>query len=223
MASAAHAPFAPPRRYGGASAEERAQQRRERLMEAAFEVFGQHGYRQTTMRLICAQARLADRYFYEHFDSTHDCYVAVHTQACLEAALAVEQAVRSLPGDLLLRARGGLTAFFEHIRSDPCRARILILDSSASGLSAQQRIDQQYAFLIELLKSRFRQRYPHAFNQPNLEYVVLGCMGMITSTAMRWIERQFADPIDTVVDHTHYAWMGLDSWLTQMNDAATGR
>lgn len=218
--AATHAPSAAARRYGGASAQERAQERRQRLMAAAFEVFGQQGYRQTTMRLICAQARLADRYFYEHFASTHDCYVAVHTQACTEAALVVEQAIRSLPGDLLLRARGGLTAFFEHIRSDPCRARILILDSSASGLSAQQRIDQQYSFVIELLKSRFRQRYPHAFTKPNLEYVVLGCMGMITNTAMRWIERDFSDPIDTVVDHTYYAWMGLDNWMTQLNAAA---
>ena len=216
-----HAPAAAARRYGGASAQERAQERRQRLMAAAFDVFGQQGYRQTTMRLICAQARLADRYFYEHFASTHDCYVAVHTQACLEAALFVEQAIRSLPGDLLLRSRGGITAFFEHIRSDPRRARILILDSSASGLSAQQRLDQQYSFVVELLKSRFRQRYPHAFSKPNLEYVVLGCMGMITNTAMRWIERDFADPIDTVVDHTHYAWIGLDNWMTQMNFATS--
>lgn len=215
-----HAPAAAARRYGGASAQERAEERRQRLMAAAFEVFGQQGYRNTTMRLICAQARLADRYFYEHFGSTHDCYVAVHTQACLEAAQVVDQAIRSLPGDLLLRSRGGLTAFFEHIRADPRRARILILDSSASGLNAQQRIDQQYSFVIELLKSRFRQRYPHAFSKPNLEYVVLGCMGMITSTAMRWIERDFSDPVDTIVDHTYYAWMGLDSWMTQLNTAA---
>lgn len=209
------------RRYGGASAEERSAQRHQRLMQAAFEVFGQHGYRQATMRLICAQARLADRYFYEHFESTHDCYVAVHSQACAEAALAVEQAIRRLPGDLLLRARGGLSAFFEHIRADPRRARILILDSSASGLSAQQRIDEQYAFVIELLKSRFRQTYPNACHKPNIEYVILGCMGMITSTAMRWIERGFSDPIDTVVDHTHYAWIGLENWMTQMNATAS--
>lgn len=215
-----HAPAAAARRYGGASAQERAQERHQRLMAAAFDVFGQQGYRQTTMRLICAQARLADRYFYEHFESTHDCYVAVHTQACLEAAQVVEQAIRSLPGDLLLRSRGGLTAFFEHIRSDPRRARILILDSSASGLNAQQRIDQQYSFVIELLESRFRQRYPHASAKPNLEYVVLGCMGMIISTAMRWIERDFSEPVDTIVDHTYYAWMGLDVWMTQLNTAA---
>lgn len=220
MAAAAHAPSAPPRRYGGASAQERAQQRRQRLMEAAFEVFGQQGYRQTTMRLICAQARLADRYFSEHFASTHDCYVAVHQRACEEAAQVVEQAIRSLPGDLLLRARGGLTAFFEHVRANPLRARILILDSSASGLSAQNRVDQQYAFLIDLLKARFRQRYPKAHNKPKLEYVVSGCIGMINHTVMLWIERQFCDPIETVVDHSFYAWIGLDTWLSKLDSEA---
>lgn len=210
-----------PRRYGGASAEERSQQRRARLMEAAFEVFGQQGYRQTTMRLICAQARLADRYFYEHFSSTHDCYVAVLSQACADAARAVERAIRSLPADLLTRARGGLTAFFEHIRSDPGRARILILDSSASGLSAQHRIDQQYVFLIELLRSRLRQKYPQACSKPNLDYVVSGCMGMITHTVMLWIERHFSDPIETVVDHTYFAWIGFDQWMSKMDAQAS--
>lgn len=219
--AATHLATAQPRRYGGASAEERAQQRRARLMDAAFEVFGQQGYRQTTMRLICAQARLADRYFYEHFSSTHDCYVAVHSQACSDAAHEVERAIRSLPGDLLTRARGGLTAFFEHIRSDPGRARILILDSSASGLSAQHRIDHQYFFLIELIRSRLRQKYPRACNQPNLDYVVSGCMGMITHTIMLWIERHFSDPVETVVDHTYYAWLGFDQWMSKLETMAT--
>ena len=190
-------------------------------MAAAFEVFGQQGYRQTTMRLICAQARLADRYFYEHFGSTHDCYVAVHSQACEAAALAVEAAIRSLPGDFLLRARGGLTAFFEHIRADVRRARILILDSSASGLSAQQRVDLQYRFVLDLLKSRFRLKYPNVVAKPDFEYVLTGCMGMLTHNTMLWIEREFSDPIDTVVDHTHFAWVGLDNWMTHMNAAAT--
>ena len=218
--TATHAPSVAARRYGGASAEERAHERRQRLMAAAFDVFGQHGYRHTTMRLICAQARLADRYFHEHFGSTHECYVAVHRQACLEAALHVERAVRKLPEDLLVRARGGITAFFGHIQSDPRRARILIRDSSASGLSAQQRLDQEYSFLVELLKSRFRQRYPRAHSQADLEYVVLGCMGMIVNTAMRWMERDFSEPIETVVDHAYYAWVGLDSWMQALDARA---
>lgn len=209
------------RRYGGASAEERSAQRRQRLMQAAFEAFGQHGYQQTTMRLICAQARLADRYFSEHFANTHDCYVAVHKRACEEAAQVVEQAILSLPGDLLVRARGGLTAFFEHIRSTPSRARILILDSSASGLRAQDRVNQQYGFIIDLLKARLRQKYPRVIGKPDLDYVVSGCIGMVTHNCMLWAEREFSDPIETVVDHCFYAWIGLASWLEQLNEEAS--
>lgn len=206
------------RRYGGASAEERSAQRRQRLMQAAFEVFGQHGYRQATMRLVCAQARLADRYFPEHFANIHDCFVAVHKRACEDAAQVVEQAILSLPGDLLVRARGGLTAFFEHIRANPSRARILILDSSASGLSAQNRVNLQYGFIIDLLKARFRQKYPKVIGKPDLDYVVSGCIGMITHTCMLWVERNFADPIETVVEHSFYFWMGLDRWLSKLNE-----
>jgi len=208
------------RRYGGASAEERSAQRRERLMQAAAEVFGQHGYRQATMRLVCAQARLADRYFAEHFTNIHECYVAVHKQACEETAKVVEQAIVNLPGDLLVRSRGGLTAFFEHIRANPSLARILILDSSASGLSAQNRVDLQYGFIVDLLKTRFRQKYPKLIDKPDLGYVVSGCLGMTTHICMLWAERQFSDPVETVVDHAFCFWMGLDGWLTKENDAS---
>lgn len=208
------------RRYGGASAEERSAQRRQRLMQAAVEVFGQHGYRQATMRLVCAQARLADRYFAEHFANIHDCFVAVHKHACEETAQVVEQAILSLPGDLLVRSRGGLTAFFEHIRANPSLARILILDSSASGLSAQNRVELQYGFIIDLLKTRFRQKYPKLPDKPDLGYVVSGCIGMTTHICMLWAERHFSDPIETVVDHAFYFWIGLDRWLTTENDAS---
>lgn len=209
------------RRYGGASAQERSEQRRQRLMQAAFEVFGQQGYRQATMRLICAQARLADRYFSEHFNNTHECYVAVHKRACEDAAQVVERAILSLPGDLLLRARGGLTAFFEHIRSDPKRARILILDSSASGLTAQDRVNLQYGFVVDLLKTRLRQKYPNLSDTPDLGYVVSGCIGHMTHNCMLWAEREFSDPIEMVVDHAFYPWMGLDRWLQGLNDKAS--
>lgn len=222
MAALAPQPSSPPRPYAGVPASERAAQRRAKLMEAAFEVFGTQGYRLATKRLICAQARLADRYFHEHFDSVHACYVAVHGLACQEAASVVEQAVVAQPGDLLLRARAGLTAFFTHVQRDPRLARILIGDSSASGLTAENRIAQQYGGIIDLLRARFRQIYPNLIGLPNIDLVMTGCIGMVSHTAMLWIERGFDTSIDTLVDHNFYAWTGLNNWLSDLNQHSPG-
>lgn len=204
------------RRYGGASADERRDERRDRLVEAAMQVFGELGYRQATKRLICAQAHLADRYFHEHFDSVHACYRAVHDVACREAAAIVQEAILNQPSDLMLRARAGLRAFFEHIRSDPRLARILITDSSGAGLSAEHRVSQQYGHIVDLLRLRFRQRCGDQADRLNIDFVITGSIGMVSHVAMLWMERGFQTPIDDIVDHTLYSWRGLDVWLTDL-------
>mgnify|MGYP006138721815 CR=1 FL=1 len=205
------------RRYGGASADERRDERRDRLIAAAMQVFGDLGYQQATKRLICAQAHLADRYFHEHFDSVHACYQAVHDVACRKAAAIVQEAILNQPSDLMLRARAGLHAFFEHIRSDPRLARILITDSSGAGLSAEHRVSQQYGHIVDLLRLRFRQRCGDQADRINIDFVITGSIGMVSHVAMLWMERGFQTPIDDIVDHTLYSWRGLDVWLTDLD------
>lgn len=67
----------PARIYRGATAEARREQRRTKLIEAALDCFASRGVAHTTMRDICSQARLTDRYFYESFRNTKDAYEAV--------------------------------------------------------------------------------------------------------------------------------------------------
>ena len=57
------------RSYGGVSAEERVAARRARLVAAARELLAQAGWRGTSLRAVCARSGLADRYFYESFES----------------------------------------------------------------------------------------------------------------------------------------------------------
>ncbi|HWG94520.1 MAG TPA: TetR family transcriptional regulator, partial [Mycobacteriales bacterium] len=53
--------------YGGLTAEERAAQRRSRLLAAGLEVFGTVGYAGATQRAVLQQAGLGERYFEESF------------------------------------------------------------------------------------------------------------------------------------------------------------
>ncbi len=63
------------RRYGGRSAQERAEDRRSRLVEAAITVLAAQGER-ATMTAICQQAGLTERYFYESFANREAALVA---------------------------------------------------------------------------------------------------------------------------------------------------
>jgi AcrR family transcriptional regulator len=67
------------RAYGGLSPEDRVAARRARLVQAGAELFGIQGLRATTVRGVCAEAGLTDRYFYESFTSLEDLLAAVYT------------------------------------------------------------------------------------------------------------------------------------------------
>lgn len=207
------------RRYGGVSAVERQAQRHDRLVEAAFDVFGREGYRQTTMRLICAQARLNDRYFYQHFATLDDVFVAVHKKLSAEVSSRILAQVLAQPDDPILQTRAGLTAFFEYIKEDPRRAQILLIDAVITGLTNPHNLNARVSNYAELLRARFKKRYPALTVPLDVELVVGGFVGMIIHTATVWAERAFDTPIDTLVDHNIYAWLGLHQWLSQHSPA----
>ncbi|MEY2839428.1 MAG: hypothetical protein RJB60_1727, partial [Pseudomonadota bacterium] len=118
-----------PRRYAGATAEERTEQRRERLLDAGFEVFGRQGYRDTTLRQICAQARMTDRYFYDHFESLDDIFLQVRHRLTGELVERLMRVLMAPQPDPVLMVRQALGTFFEYIKDDPRRARVLLLDA----------------------------------------------------------------------------------------------
>lgn len=206
---------APPRRYGGVSGAERQAQRHERLVEAAFDVFGREGYRQTTMRLICAQARLNDRYFYQHFATLDEVFLAVHKKVSAEVSNRILSRVLTQPDDPILQTRAGLTAFFEYIKEDRRRAQILLIDAVITGLTNPHNLNARVSHYADLLRARFKKRYPNLTVPLDVELVVGGFVGMIIHTATVWTERNFDTPVDTLVDHNIYAWLGLHQWLSQ--------
>ncbi|MGH9046232.1 MAG: TetR/AcrR family transcriptional regulator, partial [Acidimicrobiales bacterium] len=57
------------RSWRGVPPEVRRAERRELLIEAAYELLGAEGWNGTTVRGVCQAARLNPRYFYESFDS----------------------------------------------------------------------------------------------------------------------------------------------------------
>ncbi len=209
---------APARRYGGVSAAERKAQRRERLLEAGFDVFGRVGYRDTTMRMICSQAKLTDRYFYEHFSTVDEVYTAVHQQLSAEAAKQVATDVAAvLMAEPQVMMRAGLQSFFEFIKVDPRRAQILLIDAVTSGMASPLNIHARLNRYVDVLRQRFKVRYPHLDRPIDVELILGGFGGLVIHTASVWAQRGFDTPVEQLVEHTAYAWDGLHHWLSRHN------
>lgn len=206
-----------PRRYAGATAEARKAERHERLLQAAFDVFGQEGVRRTTMRLICAHARLTERYFYEHFNSLEEVFLALHRKVSSEAGLAVMTALQSAERSPMAQMRAGLKAFFEFIQADRRRGQILLLDAATSGLTTPNSLNKQLSLFSSYMEKRLQTLYPDLDFTPQVELIITGVSGMIIHTATLWMERDFDWPVETLVEHNAYAWGGLHQWLSQHN------
>ncbi|WP_436792606.1 TetR/AcrR family transcriptional regulator [Actinospongicola halichondriae] len=71
-------PTRTPSRWNGLSTEERQRERRNLLVQAALELLASEGSSGTTVRAVCAEARLNPRYFYESFDELDSLVVAVY-------------------------------------------------------------------------------------------------------------------------------------------------
>lgn len=106
------------RRYGGLTAEERREQRREQLVDAGLELFGTVGFSGTSIRSVLRESGLAERYFYESFDSLEGLLVAVHERIHEHVAAAVRVAAATGGNDVEARTRAGMRAFIEAVTTD---------------------------------------------------------------------------------------------------------
>ncbi|MBU0537019.1 MAG: TetR/AcrR family transcriptional regulator, partial [Gammaproteobacteria bacterium] len=102
------------RTYGGESAAERLSRQRQTFMDAGLELFGTVGYRATTVRTLCKQAGLTDRYFYKTFSDTEDLLAAVYTESLDQIQAEVVAAINTAANQQLTAGQidAGLEAFF---------------------------------------------------------------------------------------------------------------
>ncbi len=204
------------RPWRGESADDRRQQRRERLLEAALDAFTQHGIAKTTMRDICAGARLTERYFYEAFSSTEHAFDQVYALLKTELVKRVSTALFAAPKDIESLAREGLRAFYTFIQEDPRRGKIMLIDAvSANQLSLERSRGalKEYVVLMEQLADDM---VPAAVRKNlDVEWLAGGLLSMAIQVGAMWIADGMRRPVDEVLDYNLYAWRGLQSWMTQ--------
>lgn len=194
---------APGRLYGGESADERLARQRQQFMDAGLELFGTIGYRATTVRLLCRQSGLIDRYFYKNFADTEALLAAVYRESMDTLQAQVMAAVAAAPPDdaeALIAA--GLEAFFVAFENSRM-ARVCWLEV----LGVSPAIDALYMSNIrrfaQLLIGLARSLVPN-WSVPEDEADILGValIGAISQSAMHWLLGDYRTPRRTLVTAT---------------------
>jgi AcrR family transcriptional regulator len=117
-------PPRPSRRYAGKDPEERAAERRARLLDAGLELFGTIGFAAASIEAICAGARVSTRTFYELFATKERLILAVDARIVERTAERIGLALAGAGAGVSDRVTVGLTAYAAGFVEDPRTARV---------------------------------------------------------------------------------------------------
>lgn len=121
--------------YSGRQPSERTVERHDRLVDAGIEIFGTVGYAGAKIKLLCQQAALSERYFYESFGSKEALLVEVYDALSNQLMHHVVDALRRPSLGLRESVRAGLAAVVNFMLDDPRHARIILVE--AVGISSE--------------------------------------------------------------------------------------
>lgn len=183
------------RSYRGQSQEQRRAERRARLIAAAIEVYGERGYHQATVKSVCEEAGLTERYFYESFVNSEalliDCYQVVTATVMGEILRAGEAAGRGK----ITRSRAMLHAYFAALQRESRKARVFLVE--IRGVS--RTVDKAFDASLRAIGHEVARLVAPA-GMPDDELLQAGVVGGVIHIALRWIESGYQPPIEQAVD-----------------------
>lgn len=214
----------PGRSYGGVPAEVRIAQRRERFLDAGLELFGTRGYQSTSVRAVCRQAGLSERYFYESFANTEALLIGVYLrctdQMHDDILVAMATGERSpgtagSPDDALEHVvRTTLDAFYASV-TDPRVLRVCWLEV----LGVSSLVDSTYISGIDRFANLVATVMAGTFGlspDERLRLIATGLVGSVIMTAIRWYLDGQQEPVATLVDANALLFLGVAGQISRL-------
>jgi AcrR family transcriptional regulator len=195
--------------YGGRSAAERAADRRERLLDAALEVWGRDGGPRVTMTRICAEAGLTERYFYQEFANLDAALVAVMDRVAVEIEERGRAAVDATAGGPADRIRAAVRTFVEILTDDPRKGRVAIVESVALDGVRPRRAELMRLF-AHLAADEAAALYPEqAWTAQEREMVGLLFIGGVAQLVTGWLDGTLSATPDEIVEAATHAFTAI--------------
>lgn len=205
------------RSYAGKSAEERRSERSQALLDAARELWREHGWSGVTMRAVCSRARLTDRYFYQNFADRDALLVAVAEQerdATLGLLLeAITPHVDDSPFEQL---RAALTAVVGHIANDPVSAQILFGGHASNAVLGKFRRDTIQVVVDVFVELARPYLLPTAREDEFRVNLLLGIGGFVEAVSA-WRAGIIEVDVDELVEMLHGAGERLGARFTSID------
>jgi AcrR family transcriptional regulator len=177
------------RRYSGRPVEEWKAARRERLLEAALELFGTDGYTATSVERLCTQAKVSTRHFYHEFQNKEAVLLAVHAKVIEVAGRNTEEALAlTIDAPVRDRINAAVDALLRTMMADLRRAQI----SFVEVVGASPAVEQQRIAFRELLITSIAQVGASAVARREIpkrdfRFIGLALIGAVNTVVYDWM------------------------------------
>ena len=182
--------------WKGESAAQRRADRRARLLSAGTGLLGSGGGPAVTVRAVCRQAGLTERYFYEAFTDRDELVAAVYEDIAAQTRHVVATAVADEPDRLERRANATVEALVDFLAEDPHRARILVAEALVDPVLTRQGV----AVAPELFGLLVDEVLPAARTSERT-LLATALAGGLGATFLAWFSGQLDVDRDHLIDH----------------------
>jgi AcrR family transcriptional regulator len=199
------------RQFKGLSLSERKQMRREKLIEAGIETYGTHGFFAVTVKDICNEAKLTERYFYESFKKSEQLFQTIFLKLIDELQHNVMQAIMQASSDPHKMIDAGLRALLTTLKDNPRMARIIYIDAmlvqelhnQATIHETMTRFDRMIQAFVMLMMPQINR------SEREISLVATGLNGYVTQIAIRWVVSGFKQSFEEVLTSSRIVFISF--------------
>jgi AcrR family transcriptional regulator len=174
-------------RWSGVPIEDRQALRRDELVAAGVTLLGGEGGPALTVRAVCREAGLTERYFYESFPDRDEFVRAVYDDVCTRAMATLLSAATP---------RQAVERFVALMVDDPVRGRVLLLAPEVEPVLTRSGADWMPSF-IDLL-----QRKLTTIGDPAVQNMVAtGLIGALTALFTAYLDRRLTATREQFIDY----------------------
>ncbi|OUS25469.1 hypothetical protein A9Q99_21335 [Gammaproteobacteria bacterium 45_16_T64] len=202
-------PKTTPRKYVSKKVSERVIERKDRFLDAGLEVFGTVGLRGAKVKLLCNEAGLTERYFYESFQNVEDLFSAVYHKNNTTIYELFVNKLPTFPEDIGERTHAALSLYFKIMKNDRL-VRVLLLESLTGSEEIRKSHHESIRQLAKLAAQFIRIDNPDiTLREEVLETVALAINGAVSTLATQWMMEGYATRKKDMIEGAVLTVMGI--------------
>jgi AcrR family transcriptional regulator len=167
--------------------QERSRTRRQRLLDAALQVFTEHGYSDTAVDEIARASDTSKGGLYFHFPSKQALFLALLDEASAALLRRVEEAMEA-ESDPLARGDAALREVLRAFGGHRLLARLLLVDALGAGKEFLAKLDDLHAAFATLIAGCLDEAVARGQIPPcDTRLVAYAWYGAVNQVVVRWL------------------------------------